>query len=838
MADSKGLDFSAKSYITALDSTEKDSVLPASEAWLVDILDYSAADSIKGNFAGNQAYLYNNAFVEYQGTKINAGFILIDWNNNTVSATGITDSTGKVSQTPVFVQDGKTYEIDSITYNFNTEKAVIKQVNTKEGESFIATKRIKRTSSDVYYMGNASFTTCSHRHPHFRVRTKKSKVIVGKQIVTGPAYIEFADIPTPLVLPFGFFPAQDRRASGFIFPTFDFNNSGNGVNPGKGFGLLNGGYYWAISDYLDWRITGDIYTRGSWGLRSTNNYVKRYKYRGNLSLRYNVTKIGDPRYERLGGFQSSNDFRINWTHAQDPKANPSLRFNANVNFATFNYNRFNTKSANEYLQSTMASSISLDKNWQGTPWSMTVSANHNQNSRSGDLELSLPKLAVNMSRVMPFEKKRRVGSQSWYERIGIVYGLTGENRFNGNITDFDTIEEVTSALRYGLRHTVGLSTNEKVLKYFSFSPSFNYNARWYPSRLNHSFNPDSNTVETDTLYGFSMVQDFNVSANLSTKFYGLFNFKKGSIKAIRHVMTPQVNFSFRPDFGEEQWDYYQSIVDTNGNENVYDRYQGYLYGNAGYGSRGSVGLSLNNILEGKALSKKDSSGLKKFSILDRLNFTTAYNIAATEFSWNPIGVTASTKFFNKKMNIQYQGTFDPYGRDTSGARVNQAALDVNNKLVWNTRNNFSVDYAIKGKAESKAEDKEGGSGIGLTEGDRNYYKLDSYLNYRMNWSLNLRYTYQSNLSMLNTRVSSHTIGARLNFDPTVNWHVNVNTGWDLLKGNLSYTTLELARDLHCWELYLTWVPFGFNQSYNIGIRIKASQFQDLKYEQYKGIGDF
>jgi len=455
------------SSILPNDTTEKDSIeLPKKQGWLKAVLDYDADDSIKVNMLANSAFLYKNASISYQNIGLTAGYIEIDWNTNSVLATGIIDSAGNVVEKPVFSEGDKIFETDTIVYNFNSEKAKIVTLNTKEGESFLAGQRVKRTSDNTYFIKGTSFTTCSHRHPHFRVRTNKAKVIVGSQIVTGPAYLEFADIPTPLVIPFGFFPTQDKRASGFIFPTFDFS-TGNDINPGKGFGLIGGGYYWAISDYLDFKLTGDIYTKGGWGLRGQSNYVKKYKYRGKVDVRFNQTKIGDPRYEKYNAFQDSKDFRIDWTHNQDPKARPDLRFGAKVNFATFNYNKLNTTDPNDYLQSTMASSISLDKIWLGTPFSMTIGANHSQNKQSGNLEISLPKATFSMRRIMPFAKKVKVGDQSWYERVGVVYNLQTENRFTGNITDFDTIEDVVRGLEYGMQHTVGLSTNEKVLKHFS-----------------------------------------------------------------------------------------------------------------------------------------------------------------------------------------------------------------------------------------------------------------------------------------------------------------------------------------------------------------------------------
>ncbi len=825
------------SLVLANDTTEKDSVeAPKNKGWLKAVLDYNADDSIKVNMVNNSAYLYKNASISYQNIGLSAGFIKIDWNKNTVLATGILDSNGKVVEKPIFSENDKIFETDTIVYNFNTQKASIKTLNTREGESYLAGEKVKRTSESIYYIKGTSFTTCSNRHPHFRVRTKKAKVIVGKQIVTGPAYLEFADIPTPLVIPFGFFPTQDKRSSGFVFPTFDFA-TGNDINPGRGFGLVGGGYYWALSDYMDLKITGDIYSKGGWGVRAESNYVKKYKYRGYISARYNRTRIGDPRYEAFDAFRDSKDFRIDWTHNQDPKARPDLRFGAKVNFATFNYNVLNTTNPADYLQSTMASSISLDKIWLGTPFSMTVSANHSQNKQSGNLELSLPRVSFNMRRIMPFAKKTRIGSQSWYEKVGVVYNLQTENRFTGNIEDFDSIQKVVSGLEYGMKQTVGVSTNEKVLKYFSFSPSFNYTNRFYPSKLNYTFNPDSNEVITDTINGFEVVQDFNVSASLSSKVYGMFTFKKGNVSAIRHVMTPAVTLSFAPDFGADYWGYYQEVqTDTSGTTARFSRYSRYLYGSPGQGNNGNLGLSLLNVLEGKKRTVKDSTKEKKFKILDQFNLSTSYRINQPVFAWAPLSMRAVTRVFKNKLSLTYQGLYDFYGRDAEGVRINRSALEVNNKLFWNTNNNFSADITFRGKAERKSEVKK--SATGLTEGNKNYFELDNYMDFIFPWSITFRYNYQSRLNMFSQDVSTHSLGVNFIVDPTPNWHLAVTTGYDIIRKEITYTNVNITRDLHCWELTLNWVPFGFAQSYNIGIRIKASQFKDVKYEQRRGIGDF
>jgi hypothetical protein len=415
--------------------------------------------------------------------------------------------------------------------------------------------------------------------------------------------------------------------------------------------------------------------------------------------------------------------------------------------------------------------------------------------------------------------------------------MQGENRFSGSLDDFDTIQDVTRSLEYGLQHSIGVSTNEKILNHFSLSPTLNYVNRFYPSQLNYTFDEATNSVEVDTVNGFFMVQNFSASANLSTKVYGMFNYKKGPIKAIRHVMTPSVQLGFTPDFGQETWGIYQNVqTDTSGTTRNLSRYAGYLYGSPGQGSNGSLTFGLLNVLEGKARSEKDSTGEKKFKILDRLNFSTTYLLNQDEFAWNPLSVNAATAIFKNKLNLTYQGSFDFYGRDSTMARVNRSALEVNDKLLWNTRNNFSAGITFKGKAQKKKEKTK--SAIGFSEEDPNYFSLDEYMDFVFPWSVTLSYNYQSVLVDFKQNPSTHSIGANIVLDPTPNWHLILGTGYDLKENDITYTRINIQRDIHCWELFLEWVPFGFAQSYNIGIRIKASQFQDVKYNQQKGIGDF
>ena len=812
------------------DSTERDSLI--SPSVLESMVNYHAEDSMAIMVAENKAYLYNKAHIDYGNVSLDAGYIELDWEKNEVYARGLPDSTGKIVQQPIFKQGEDTYETDEIRYNFSTNKALIKTVITREGESYLHGDVIKRQDESTFYIKHTAFTTCNKRHPHFEVTTEKAKVIVGDRIITGPANLVVADVPTPVVLPFGFFPAQDRRASGFIIPTFNSHE-------GKGFGLVNGGYYFSLSDYVDLALTGEVYSRGGWGLRGYSNYRKRYAFTGTFEMRYNRTLIGDPRYQDYGRFEDSRDFRIRWSHRQDPKARPDLTFSASVDLANPTFNKFNTNNPGDYLQNTTTSSVSMDKRWIGTPFSLTASAYHTQNNIDKDFSLSLPKMAFTMQRIFPFEQKNRVGKARWYERVGVNYAAATEARITSNYDSISKgVETINQRLQTGMSHNFNVSTNERLFKFFSFSPSARFTSRWYPSRKNYSYQGNDSLV-TDTLSGFSTVNTFSASANLSTKVYGTFFYKKGRIRAIRHMMTPQVGFSYSPDFSTEFWGVYQQLEDSTGTRQYFDRYNGYLYGSAGRGVNGSVTMQLGNNLEAKVRSDKDSTGERKIKILDRLNFGTSYNIAAKEFNWAPLNVVAQSSVLNNKVQLTYQGVFDFYGYDPElKKRVNRSAREVNGMLARNTSSNFSVNMRWQGNLGAERKKKQSSSPLGLEDDEMNYYGLTDYMDFSMPWSIGLQYNYQLSKPNLESRVGTHAIGLDLQLDPTPNWHLIVTTGYDLVDQEITYTNINIVRDLHCWELRINWVPFGFQQSYMIGINIKASSFRDAKLERRRNLGDF
>ena len=841
-------------YSQAADSlavTEPDSVKlsPGPPELLRSEVKGRAEDSLVVTPNGNLSYFYNQAQVDYQDIGIRAGYIQIDWATNEALATGIIDSTGSLVQRPIFLEGGKEYRTDTIRYNFESKKARIKKVITKEGEGYLHGERVKKMEERVFYIRGGSFTTCSHEHPHFRLRTGKTKVISGDKIITGPAYLEILDVPTPLVLPFGFFPTETRRRSGIIIPTY-------GNNFERGYFLKDGGYYWATNEFMDMTFRGEIYTMGGWGLRVQSNYKKRYRYRGNMAVNFNRIKYGEESFlENGGSFRNSTDFNIRWSHNQDPKARPDLRFSANVNLASASYFRNTQQTANQVLTSQMQSNVSIQKSWQGRPYSLSMNLRHSQNNQQKTIALTLPQLSFNVNRFYPFKFGTQIGEDAWYEKIGMNYSFQAENRIDGRMDeDLFSARSFNRNARYGGQHSASLQTNAKLFKYWTFSPSIRMNSRWYGSRLRYRLIDSTNSVTQDTIRGFNNAFNFSVNANMSTKVYGQFNFR-GKVKAIRHVLTPNIGMSYTPDFSDPVWGYYQTYQsDTLGTLRTSSVYNSYLYGSPGKGMRANVNFGLQNTLEMKVKSKRDSTGATKVKLLEGLSVNTSWNAAATSFQWSPVRISARTSALNGLVQFNFNSSFDWYGIDESGQRIDVFSHDVNGSLLRRTQSSFNIGFSLNSdrfrpdkKKEEKREQETASdeaeqaalyaNPLGLTPGDVDYYLMRQYADFDVPWSLNFNFFYTNNkpgLQVLETR----SLDVNGDITLTDNWKIGFRTGYDFERNALSYTTINMFRDLHCWQLNVFWVPFGFQRSYTIGIGAKASILNDLKLDRRRGIGDF
>ncbi len=844
-------------------STDSVYSTPTKPGLLSDLIDYTAEDSIIGSIAEGVIHLYNKAYTAYQNITLKAGYIRINFNTNELYAEGLADSTGKTQQKPIFTEDGKAYRADVMRYNFDTKRAHIQKVITQEGDGFLHGERVKKTGDNVFFVKNAAFTTCSHEHPHFNIKTPKAKVISGEKVVTQFAYLELIDVPTPLMVPFGFFPTTDRRKSGIIIPAY-------GQSEFRGYFLTNGGYYWAVNDYMDLTFTGDVYTQGGFGLRTNANYRTRYKYNGTVNIGYNLIRFGEEEFVEFvpSAFDNRSDFSIQWSHQQDGKARPDFRFGAQVNIASAQYNKVVDVNTNNVLQNRLNSSVNITKTFYDFPFTLNLSLTHQQNNQTNDISFSLPKLNFNLNnRYFPFKRKLSAGPKKWYEEIGLSYSMNAVNEIRTKLDQpIFTPEVFRDSSRSGMQHNMQITANYKILKNFVLTPAVSYTERWYLNRRNYFFDEERSPTSAlyDTVNGFFANRDFNTRADMTTKVYGLFRYR-GFVRAIRHVMTPSVGFSYKPDFSEEFWGYYQRVQnDTDGTIGTFNRYQGAVYGSASQGVQGNVNFSLLNTLEAKVRSKRDSSGLKKIKLLERFSLRTSYNMAAEEFNWSNLRFDATSSAFNGIVNLNYNATFDFYGFDEElEQRVNRSALDVNGVWFRNTQQQFAVGLNLNSDSfgkkkkknkkpvprdqrtetvndDSNTDDQENNNDQGeleITEGDVNYYDLRNRVEFDSPWNLGVSYNLSESKPRLESVVNqSVTINGDISL--TENWRVGFNTGYDLEANDFTFTTFDFRRDLHCWEITCSWVPFGFQQSYFLTIRVKADMLSDLKFERRRTVGDF
>ncbi|MEN8137784.1 MAG: putative LPS assembly protein LptD [Bacteroidota bacterium] len=831
------------------DSTQIDSLANKPKEFLSDIVKYTAKDTIRTKVVSQEVYLYNEAEVNYGDINLKAGKIYIDWSTNTVHATGIPDSTGTTVQRPVFTQAGKVYETDTIAYNFDSEKGLIHHVRTEEGEGYLTGKKVKKVEDDVIYVKNGYFTTDTKEHPDYYLWANKIKVVPGKEIITSFTQMYIADVPTPLVLPFGYFPTTENRRSGLVFPTFNFTET-------QGYALQNGGYYWALSDYFDLMLTGDIYTNGSNGIGIKSNYALRYKFRGSLNFRFETIIRG---IEGRSDYSKANNYSIRWSHSQDQKSNPNLRFSASVNMSSSKYYRqsFNQINNDNHLNNTMNSSVSLVKNWDELPFRMSLTASHSQNNNTNSVNLTLPNIRFDVDRQFPFAPKNG-SKKTWYHNIGLSYSMRAENKIE--TTDSLMFKpQMFDDMKNGIEHNIPISTSFKVLKFFTISPSVSYKERWYLNSIQKSWDAENNLEVIDTIPGFARTNEFNFSAGTSTVIYGMYNFgKKAKIQALRHVIKPSVSYSYRPDFGDPMWgniDYYKQ--GPLGEVIEYSKFENGVYGYARGGLSSSLNMALKNTLEMKVRSDSTEEGSKKIKLLENLNFSTSYNMASPDYKWSPLRVTGGTSLFDRNMSLNFNSTFDPYALvkddDDKWVRIPEYNYDHTGDLLRMTAAGFTVNYRFTSKKGDKntGDSNSGGPNENIDPGnkklsqdegqDRDRGSKDNdkavkaimgYLDYDVPWSFNINYSFRYTNANNNPNVVN-TLNFNGNVKLTEKWDFGFSSGYDFDKKGLSYTRFNFNRDLDTWNMKFEWVPFGPRSTYYFFIGIKASMLKDLKYEKRK-----
>ncbi len=857
------------------DSTQVDSTLlrPQKRSPLEDIVTFEAKDSLV--FTGsNLAYLFGNGVVKYQDIQLDADEIRMNLDSSTVYAQGLPDSAGVFQGLPVFKDGGGEYESKTINYNFSSQKGFITNIVTQQGEGYLTGGQTKKMQDNSFYMVNGKYTTCDHHDcPHFYLQLTKAKVKPKKNIVTGPAYLVLADVPLPLAIPFGYFPFSESYSSGIIMPTY-------GDELSRGFYLRDGGYYFALSDYMDLALTGEIFTKGSWGLNANSNYAKRYKFSGAFNMGYQITITGD---KGMPDYLKMKNFKVTWTHSQDSKANPNMTLSANVNFATSGYDRNNLDSyynANQFTENTKSSTVNMTYNFPNSPFSISSTFNVTQRSQDSTLQVSLPDFTLNMSRIYPFKRKDAVGSERWYEKITMSYtGL-----FRNSITtkqDQFLKSSLIKDWKNGMQHTIPISTTFNLLKYINISPSFNFVDRMYSNKITRSWDPDlldskgnPGAVARDTTYGFYNVYNFNFSISANTKMYGFYKplpFLGDKVEIIRHVFTPSFSFSAMPDFSKKFWGAYDSYqeptnTDAEGWQDVfYSPFDHGQFGTAPRGKSGTLSFTMKHNLEAKVKSDSDSTGTKKISLIDDLTIGgISYNFAADSLRWSDIPVSVRFKV-TKGFTLQLSGSLDSYMYGENGSKINTTRWEAGNfPRLKSTSTSFSYtlnndtfrklfggdkekgDKNKKGtSSETTPPDTEGYEPLdeaiaqsSSTEAESNSeFDSDGYMKWKVPWSLSINYGIRFGYDEFNNekleynRKLNQNLSLSGNIAFTKNWSFNFTTSYDFDMKKLAYMNCNVTRDMHCWTMSAGFVPVGPYASYNFSIRVKSSLLSDLKYDK-------
>ena len=822
-------------------------------------INYSSIDSIFYDLKTQTIKLYGKSKIDYGDINLEAHEILVDWNEQIIDANYMTDSTGKKIGKPVFTENNQSYETDKITYNFESRKAKIKGIVTQLDDAYMQGKDVKKNEQDELFIHEAKYTTCNLANPHFHISSKKIKVIPGKKVISGPFHLKFGNVPTPLGFIFGMFPQPKKTVSGIIMPNY-------GEEKMRGFYLRDGGYYFAISDNLDLRFTGDIYSKGSYGLTLGTNYKRRYAYNGSLRFNFNKSKMGD--FENPA---TSNDFSFSWSHTPDSRGKSS-RFSSSVNFQTNSYNQNKNlvySNFNESINAQFNSNISYSKTFKGSPFNFSANLRHSQNVQTKKVNLTLPDVSYNMSRIYPFKNVGKLG-KSALGKLSISHRFTGKidlsngsvgssfsginvinssNNFSEQIEfNLENINSILDRSKIGGKHTIPISTSFNLLKYFTVSPSINYNEIWYFKKLNYTYNEIENGIEIDTTNAFSRAWSYSSAFSMSTRIYGTVFFKKGKIKAIRHVISPEISFSFSPDFTKPKYGYYDNVqINETGETKLLSKYENFLYGTPRIGSSASMNFYVGNNLEMKVLDKNDTiSGTKKIKIFENLSFSSSYNFLADSFNLNPIRFNTRTSFFKRLINLSVSGNIDPYSYKLDSIselsngtkmvyqrRINEMAFKNNQGIGSLAFINIALGFRFSAKdfkGDTKEEEKESTFGT-RQEIDYINSNIVEYIDFNVPWSLNASYNLNRRKIGFRDPTLTQTLTLSGDLSLSEKTKLSFRSGYDFKNKMFTQTSINATRDLHCWRINFSWVPFGRFQSYNISINAVSALLQDLKLEK-------
>ena len=782
---------------------------------------YHARDSMQVNITDEIVYLFGEATVDYEDMHLKADYIVIDMNKKELFAEGLTDSVGIVTGSPEFSQSDQKFRSSSIRYNFDSKKGKIAYVITKEGEGYIHGEVVKKDQENNFFIKKGQYTTCDLDNPHFAITSNKLKVISKNKIITGPAYLTIEGVPTPLLLPFGFFPNKPGRSSGIIFPSFGESNE-------RGFYFQKLGYYFGFNDYFNLAITSDVYTKGSYTLNGSSIYKKRYKYSGNVRLSYAYTIHSE---KELPDYSIRRDYHINWKHSQDPKFSPNNTFTADVNAGSSTYFKNTNSTVNNFLSNTLQSSISFSHNFPDKPMNYNISIKHNQNNLTRQVQLTAPDFGFNITRINPFKRKLVIGRPQWYEKIGTSYTMKGINYIDTKDTLLFRKESLDN-LQTGFQHFIPLSTSFNVMSYFNLSPSISYTERWYLKTTQLNWNKELKKIDTSEVKKFKSARDYAASIGLSTRIFGMYQFSHGPITAIRHVMSPSASFSFRPDFGTDNYGYYKNVQkDTLGTISRYSIFQNSIYGGPSRGRYASINFNLDNNLEMKVKTNSDTGAtVKKIKLLENLNFSTSYNLLADSMKLSLINVNGRTSLFDR-VSLKFGGVLDPYSFDEKNIDYDKFSVTEGGRLARLTSANISVDFSL-----NKKEDK---NNARYSKEELDYINLhpEEYVDFNIPYNLSVSYSYRYNKqgSLPKTTTQSASFNGDLSLTPQ--WKIGFNSWYDVTEGKFTSLSLNIYRDLHCWEMRMNWIPFGYQESWNFQINVKASILQDLKLLKKKEFYD-
>ncbi len=861
---------SSKDKISVSDTLQRDSLKSGAQKKeaLEAPVKYEANDSIVFE-QGGYAHLFGEGKVDYQQIELTAAVITMNMDSSTVYAHGVPDSLGVMKDTPVF-KDGETpYETNTIRYNFKSKKGIISNVVSQQGEGYVTGNNAKKGTEDELYMKGGRYTTCDHHeHPHFYMQMTYAKVRPKKNVVTGPAYLVVEDVPLPIVVPFFFFPFSSSYSSGLIMPTYMDDSS-------RGFGLTDGGYYFAISDKMDLKLRGDIFTKGSWALNAESNYNVRYKYSGLFQANYQVTKTGD---KGLKDYSVQKDFKIVWNHRQDAKASPNSTFSASVNYSSTSYERTNIGNlynATAMSQNTKTSSVSYSRSFPDQKLTISSTANIAQTMKDSSIAVTLPDLNITMSTIYPFKRKHIVGNERWYEKVSLRYSgrLTNSIRTKNDLLfKSNLIKDWKNAMK----HEIPVSATFTLFKYFNVTPTFSYTERWYTQKVMKDWDTDANReINTDTIYGFHRVYNYSASLGVSTKIYGMYKpmFAKKREIQIRHVITPQISISAAPDFGSSRYGYYDSYIKTSRDGTrdtiVYSPYANQTFGVPGRGRSGNVQLDISNNLEMKYKDKNDS--IHKVSLIDELGGSISYNTAAQVRPWSDLSLRLRLKLsksYTFSLNSSfatYAYTFDNKGNVVVGDRTEWSYgrfgrfQGYSSSFSYNFNNDTwkkILKLLGKGDAEDEDQKKKGEENKGdkddmdSTSDENGLPKkkvvkkasadADGYQVFNMPWSLNLNYGFgisedrSKPINRKNMRYPykyTQNLSGSGNIKLSDKWAVSFNSTYDFNAKKLVQTTFNITRDLHCFTMSTSLSPFGQWKYYSFTIRANASILQDLKWDQ-------